>query len=123
MLNNDHCGCRDLGNLEDITTDYPSFTKAFRSIKAANWLKLMRCPDCHQLWCVSEWDKYQVLYALKIENEETWESENESLIKEKMMLNRGGIDGVKCLWQKCALNALKGSAYCVDHLYNTGVRS
>lgn len=86
-------------------------------------MNLMRCPKCNQLWQVSEWEKYQILYATKVTDEANWDTESEQLIKCKMIQNRGGIDVSKCLWEACTSNAVKGSYYCIDHLYNTGTRS
>jgi hypothetical protein len=74
---------------------------------------------------VDEWDKYQTLYAIKVPSKDNWEKfDGTFLIKERMIQNRGGLEvDVKCIWENCGLNAVLGSTYCVDHLYDTGARS
>lgn len=118
------CSCAQQDALVDITDGYPRFAERFDLVATGNWVKLMRCPTCGQLWKVDEWDKYQTLYALKIAHQEFWESADAtSLVKDRMVQNRGGLSDDKCMWQHCKLKAVRGSAYCVNHLYDTGARS
>ncbi|MDX2425669.1 MAG: hypothetical protein QNK15_05380 [Cycloclasticus sp.] len=84
----------------------------------------MRCPECGQYYKVDEWDKYQTCYAVKIPSQDNWESfDSESLIKDQMTVNRGGLTNDSCMWSGCNLKQVKGSAYCVNHLYSTGARA
>jgi hypothetical protein len=109
--------------LVDITNNHSAFQNTLNEVALGNWVKLMECPKCGQLWKVDEWDKYQVLYAVKVPAKEDWENfDSESLIKEKMVVNRGGLTESKCIWVGCKKIQVKGSAYCIDHLYKTGVR-
>lgn len=118
------CHCRKSEALVNITNDYAGFVGTLLSLEAADWVKLMECPTCKQLWRVDEWDKYQALYALKISDRMAWkEVDAIALIKEKMIKSRGGLAKAECMWQSCANKAVMGSAYCVDHLYETGARS
>jgi hypothetical protein len=118
------CVCINLENLVDITNDHKEFTNRFDCVDIGDWVRLMRCPNCGQLWKVDEWDKYQTLYAQKIFSIETWKTiDHVSLIKEQMIKNRGGIEENKCLWKECDRYAVKSCAYCVDHLYETGTRA
>jgi uncharacterized C2H2 Zn-finger protein len=93
-------------------------------LETGDWIKLLQCPACGQLWRTDEWDKYQTLYALKLNTPEGWKSvDMESPIKQRMMENHGGTDASTCLAQHCNRPALKGRAYCVDHFYETGARA
>ncbi len=117
------CSCIQRNSLVEITDGYPGFTETFKTIEFGNWVTLMQCSECLQYWKVDECDKYQTLNAMKIQSKDNWEEYGTSLIKERMIQNRGGLENVKCIWKNCALNAVRGSAYCVDHLYDTGARS
>jgi hypothetical protein len=118
------CICIQRNPLVEITDSYQGFTETLNTIELGNWVKLMQCSECLQYWKVDEWDKYQALYAVKIQSKDRWGKYDATLlIKERMIQNRGGLESVKCMWENCSLNAVRGSAYCVDHLYDTGARS
>ena len=118
------CSCAHYETLVDITNNHTEFVNNFDFIEYGDWVKLMRCQSCGQLWKVDEWDKYQALYAQKISELETWKAvDSATLVKERMIKNRGGLDANRCLWKECSLKAVKGNAYCVNHLYETGTRS
>ena len=70
------CGCNQQDTLVDITDGYPGFADKFNTVEFGNWVKLMQCPECRQLWKVDEWDKYQTLYALKVSRGDGWERTN-----------------------------------------------
>ena len=117
------CNYNEQSTLVEITKNHSAFQSALNKIAAGSWVKLMECPDCAQLWKVDEWDKLQTLYAVKISEKENWERfDSIPLIKEKMVLNRGGLIETECMWAGCNNMQIKGSAYCVNHLYETGAR-
>ena len=96
----------------------------FSELDVGNWVYLMKCPTCGQLWRVDEWDKYQPQYAVKLPTSENWQAfEAIPLIKKKIVENRGGISEQLCMWRNCNEKQVNGSAFCVDHLYETGARS
>src|SRR2546426_7991411 len=102
------CSCSQQEALVDITNSHSEFTGNLNVIEFGNWVKLMQCPDCGQLWRVEEWDKYQTLYALKVASNVGWEKiDSTRLIKERMVRNRGGLENSKCMWEKCSLNGVK----------------
>ena len=117
------CNCNEQPALVDITNNHSAFQSPLKEIVVGNWVKLMECPECNQLWKVDEWDKYQTLYAVKVPEKEGWGNfDSVSLIKEKMISNRGGLTETKCMWAGCNKMQVKGSAYCINHLYETGAR-
>lgn len=118
------CSCSGRGDLVEIGHSYTEFIAGMRCLETGDWVKLLQCTSCGQLWRTDEWDKYQTLYALKLSSPEGWESTDmESLIKVRMVENHEGVNASLCLTKDCKQFALKGRAYCVDHFYETGART
>lgn len=118
------CSCGSRVDLVEIGDNYAQFVADLRCLEIDNWVKLLKCQKCGQLWRTDEWDKYQTLYALKLNSPTSWEKvDMEPLIKERMVENHGGLDSNICLAKECKLHTLKGRAYCVDHFYETGARA
>lgn len=118
------CKCIDKPVLVDISNEHSAFKSSLEKLEVGNWVLLMKCPECKQLWKIDEWDKYQVSYAVKIPSQENWEDfDSEALIKQVMIENRGGLENQKCMQSGCYINQVKGSAYCVNHLYAGGTRA
>jgi len=117
------CNCTKQMELVDITSHYKDFQNNLILLDRDNWVKLMECSTCKQLWRIDEWDKH-TLYAVKLPIQSGWESfDSKSLIKEKMVMNHGGLSKNKCIWSGCNNMQLKGIAYCINHLYETGARA
>lgn len=118
------CSCSGRSDLVEISQDYTEFVVGMRILETGDWVKLMQCPSCSQLWRTDEWDKYQTLYACKLRSPEGWKSTDmEALIKRRIVENHGGLDTSLCLAKDCKQHALKGRAYCVAHFYETGARA
>ena len=118
------CNCKEQPALIDISNNHSEFKSKLSQLDVGDWVLLMQCPDCKQLYKVDEWDKYQTCYAVKIPVSEKWESfDSESVIKEKMIQNRGGLTNDPCMWAGCEFKQVKGSAFCVNHLYSGGTRA
>ena len=118
------CRCKSRRELVEIGQDYSGFVAGMRCVDTGNWVKLLECSGCGQLWHTDEWDKYQALYACKLSSPVEWESADiASLIKERIVENHGGVDTSTCMAQGCTQHALKTRAYCVDHFYATGARA
>ena len=118
------CNCQQQSDLVEISNYHSEFKARLSKLEVGNWVLLMSCTDCKQLWKVDEWDKYQNCYAVKIPSRKNWEAfDSESLIKELMIKNRGGLTDSECLSSGCSVNQVKGSAYCVNHLYSGGIRA
>ena len=118
------CNCKEQPELIDISNIYSDFKSTLNQLEFGNWVMLMQCPECEQLYKVDEWDKYQTCFAVKIQSKENWEAfDSESLIKEQMIKNRDGLTNDNCMWAGCNIKQVKGSAYCVNHLYSGGTRA
>ncbi len=110
--------------LVDISNSHTEFKSNLDLLETGDWVFLMQCQECCQLWRVDAWDKYQQPYAVKISDQESWEKfDSTVLIKEKIIINRGGLTSEQCLWSGCSLKQVNGSAYCVNHLWSTGARA
>ncbi|MFC6634296.1 metal-binding protein [Microbulbifer taiwanensis] len=118
------CHCKLQPNLVDISNSHTEFKSKLDQLEVGDWVFLMQCPDCSQLWKVDEWDKYQQSYAVKITDKESWKKfDCTALIKEKIIENRGGLTCALCQWSDCNSKQVKGSAYCVNHLWSMGARA
>lgn len=112
------CRCSSQRALVEISQNYAEFVAGMRCLDTGDWIKLLQCAACGQLWRTDEWDKYQPLYALKLASSGGWKSiDMAPLIKERLLENHGGVDTSICLKQGCTQHALKGRAFCVDHFY------
>lgn len=118
------CSCDDNSALVDISQTYTEFVAGKVTLENGDWVKLLQCPDCSQLWRTDGYDKYQTMYAYKLSVREGWKSTDmKSLIKERILENHGGVETSHCLAKDCKQAALKGRAYCVEHYYETGARA
>jgi hypothetical protein len=118
------CNCKEQSTLVDISSCHADFISSLNQLDVGNWILLLSCPKCHQLWRVDDMGKYEAYYAVKIPSQENWKAfDVESLIKEKMIENRGGLTQNYCMWTKCDAKKVKGSTFCVNHLWVTGSRA
>lgn len=118
------CSCGERSDFVEISQDFTEFVAGMPILETGDWIKLLQCPSCSQLWRTDEWDKYQTLYACKLRSAEGWKSiDMEALIKRRMVENHGGLDTFPCFAKGCKQHALKERAYCVDHFYETGART
>ncbi|MBG13737.1 MAG: metal-binding protein [Thalassobium sp.] len=118
------CGFPSQPTLTDISNAHSEFISGLIERDIGDWVKLMECPVCGQLYKVDEWDKYQTCYAVKVPSPEGWrEFDGERLIKERMMENRGGLASKVCMRSGCEEKQVNGSAYCVNHLYAGGTHA
>lgn len=116
------CDCLEQPTIRRVDGTVTRLFPGFQHVDAMDWRCLLRCPACGQLWAVDEWDKYQIQFAAKVEHAEDWDTSDEALRKAYLAQSRGENSVEKCMWHDCKKNQLNGSAYCVNHLYATGVR-
>lgn len=94
----------------------------FREIDRTEWYVLYRGPD-GSYWRLDVWAKYQTRFLVRLKQREGWlEFDSTSLEKWLLLSNRGGCSDEKCRQAGCDLYALNGSAFCLDHTYEMGVR-
>lgn len=117
------CKCQSLPNFFYLDDFQLPIANQFKLIDGKDWKRLYICTECNTHWVIDEWDKYSFQVAVKIDSSENW-NENQFLTERKSLLltSRNGLGNSKCLWVDCNETQVKGSAYCIDHLWNTGAR-
>ena len=117
------CNCKEQPALIGVSNNYVDFNSTLNQLDVGNGVLLMSCPDCNQLWRVSEGDKYEACYAEKISTPDNWEAfDSVPRIKAKMIEDRGGLTERYCMWSKCDKKQVKGDTLCIDHLWITRSR-
>lgn len=105
---------------EDVS---PEFFQTLEIRERRNWVELYQCSSCGVFWRIDVYDKYQTRYVVRIENPTLWEQfDSQSLEKELLVNHRGGYLESNCSMKGCPHKKVKGSAYCVNHLFEYGVR-
>jgi hypothetical protein len=99
------------------------FYKHLVKIDSSGWFELYKCKTSNQYWRIDIWDKGQERFVVKIEVIEDWKVfDASSFIKDLVIKNRGGVTDKECVWANCHNKSVKGVAYCIDHLYESGAR-
>lgn len=118
-----HCDCGNHPSVRQVNGPIAMLFPGFVQVGADGWKALLRCRSCSQLWSVDEWDKYQIQLVVKIAGTANWKTFDETQRKAHLAASRGGLCESNCTWNDCTRKQLKGSAFCVDHLFATGARS
>jgi hypothetical protein len=117
------CSCTTLPKAIYVNDQPPTFLGSMAQLATGNWVRLCRCAICGQLWRIDEWDKYQDQVAIKVSAIESWDSCDYKPLKLQLLVNaRGGLSKEQCAWANCSHVAVKGVAFCAEHLYDTGAR-
>jgi hypothetical protein len=117
------CQCATLPEVIYLESKPSGFESALVELSVGNWVKLFCCSECKQLWRIDEWDKYQTQFAAKVPDIETWRSYDIVPFQKQLLLqSRGGLSDNICNWARCGKPAVKGVAFCIDHLFDTGAR-
>jgi hypothetical protein len=115
------CNCAEIPNIVRVE-DHRSIER-FDELEIGDWVRLVRCPSCAQLWSVDEFDKYQRQFAIKIPRQVDWrEFDTTPFRRQYLVHSRGGLTAERCIWHNCERCRVKGVVYCADHLYQTGAR-
>ena len=92
-------------------------------IDRANWYELYRHKSNGTYWRLDADDKYQQRFLVKIDALEGWSAFDSSHLEMSLLCNgRGGASTEKCIQMGCSELSLKGSAFCLKHTYERGVR-
>jgi hypothetical protein len=117
------CTCQERPQVLHIKDDQPEVPwPNLRRLATTNWKTLFVCTQCEMLWATDIADKYQVRLAMKVATIDGWDTESTDLRKEFLLQSHGGLGTAPCGWIGCENIQVKGSAYCVDHLFATGAR-
>jgi hypothetical protein len=89
----------------------------------ADWYELYRHKIDGTHWRLEAADKYQQRFLVRIDDIGNWKTYDSSPLEKGLLLeSRGGLSSEACMWRHCGAPSLKGSAYCLDHTYEKGVR-
>jgi hypothetical protein len=117
------CICADLPELIYLEDQPPGSVGPLIHVDTGDWVKLCRCDRCGQLWRIDVPDKYQPQIAVKVPAIDNWESlESKPFVLEHLIRSRGGLSEDLCVFAGCGKAAIKGVAYCAEHLYEMGAR-
>jgi len=102
--------------------DFINFKKSLIFVESGDWVSLYKCPAGSTYWAIDKWDKYSHQVASRVVDINNWQSATEKQRKVLLLQSRGGLANETCMWANCDKKCVKGSAYCIDHLYATGAR-
>jgi len=116
------CECSKLPDIVRLD-DYPGIARGSDELETGDWVRLVCCRSCGQLWSLDEWDKYQRQFAIKIPRREDWrEFDTMPMRLEFLVRSRGGLTDEHCIWSGCSERRVRGVVYCAEHLFKTGAR-
>ena len=116
------CACATLPNALYGSDAPAGFINSLKEQAYDDWCKLCRCPECGTLWGVDEWDKFAVQVACRVGDPAHWRQEIEQSRRALLLQSRGGLTDEVCMWKGCDRKRVKGSAYCIEHLFDSGAR-
>jgi hypothetical protein len=64
-MNAIQCECSELPEIVKLDA-HPTIERNSDELEKGDWIKLVCCRACGQLWRLNEWDKYQIQFAFKI---------------------------------------------------------
>lgn len=118
-----NCQCEAAGALVNITEWHSEFCQRLQVVEKTPRLELHQCATCMQFWRIDVEGLRNVAYAIQLETDAHWQQYDDSgLVKAHMLKNRGGFADRVCRLDACQDHAINGSAYCLDHLYQSGAR-
>ncbi len=91
--------------------------------QTSDWATLYKARSDGSLWRLDARDKQDARFLVKIEEERGWaQLDISNQVKELLLESRGGNTNVSCLQSNCKNFALKGFSFCVEHVYDRGIR-
>jgi hypothetical protein len=120
------CSCECGGWPEAFYLDHApvGWSESLDELASGSWKTLRRCRNCDEAFAVDAWDKYQEQVVVRVAERATWEQRAECLPLRRSLLlqSRGGLEGESCICRGCSSPRVRGIAYCLEHLWETGAR-
>jgi len=114
------CECAALPEYFKLDTR-PGFEAHTTCRATGDWVRLHACQICGQRWLLDEWDKYQDQFVARIPPDSAWATFDATPLRKRFLIqSRGGLANTVCAWVDCDGRTVRKTAYCVDHLYETG---
>jgi hypothetical protein len=118
-----NCKCNELPAIFYYGDVGENFYEHLSKEGSSNWREFFKCESSGQYWRIDKYDRLQERFVVKIEDIKNWKDFDSSLlIKDLILKNRGGSTDKECVWANCKNKRVKGVAYCIDHLYECGIR-
>ena len=117
------CVCSNLPDAFYLDAAPPAWSASLLWEEAFAWRTLYSCPECGTLWAIDDWDKYMPQVVNRVKDRSRWTEEPlEETRKQLLLQSRGGTEEETCIWAGCSVKRVKGTVFCVDHLWKMGVR-
>ncbi len=117
------CICKDIKNVSYLEDVSDTFLDNLELIDSETLYDLYKCKRCKQYWRINNLDKFIHQFVIKLKNKANWENEDFSDIEKEFILeSRGGVGEDECMKYGCGKKVVKSTAYCIDHLYELGVK-
>ena len=117
------CICKDMQSILYLEDTSDSFLDNLELIDSTNAYDLYKCTRCKQHWRINNLDKFIHQFVIKLNSIEDWENKDFSSSEKKFILEyRGGLSDKECMKYGCNKKCVKDTAYCIDHLYELGVK-
>ena len=117
------CICKDVKTVSYLEDVSDSFLDNLELIDSTPSYDLYKCKRCKQFWRINNLDKFIHQFVIKLQDDENWENEDFSDVEKEFILDyRGGKGDEECMKYGCENKVVKGTAYCIDHLYELGVK-
>lgn len=92
-------------------------------IDRKNWHELYRRVEDGTHWRLDADDKFQQRYLVRIDDIQNWAAFDSSELEKQLLVeSRGGLGSEQCICAGCSDPVLLGSAFCLNHTYERGVR-
>lgn len=117
------CSCSAVGAACYVQHLPEGMLASLTGVAQGPWMKLYRCGQCGQHWSIDAYEPYQPQVALAVSSANGWSSADTTGARKSLLLmHRGGTSSESCQWAGCGDNQVKGVVYCLEHLWNCGVR-
>lgn len=92
-------------------------------IEQAGWYELYRRRFDDSYWRIAVADKYQQRFLIRIDDLNGWSTFDSGQLEQQLLLQRrGGLGRDACVVQGCDHLVVLGSAFCLAHTYERGIR-
>ena len=117
------CECTKIPKISYYERLSNEFFKFLKKVEVSGWYELYQCSICGQYWRIDLYDKYQQRFVVKFSNIGNWKNfDATDLIKELIITEHGGLQDKDCIMKDCKNKRVVKSVYCIDHLFEGGIR-
>lgn len=110
------CDCAHRADASEISPDdVEEFVRGFARIQGRGEYELLRCTACESLWIVDQLSRGPI--AVRCASIDVWRNFDDAPYRRRFLIDHhGGFSETKCLQRGCSSLALRGVAFCPDHI-------